>query len=179
MSQASPDKSLVVLDEASFTEIYNIYWKKVYSISMAKLNDSDLAKGIVQEVFKSLWERRDSIDVIREVEHYLVRSAKLKTLEYLRNKSIRAKHHEMIAMKQTAAYEDTESEIISSNLLDNISPLIESLPPKCKEVFKMSREHELSNKEIASMLLISERAVGQHISKAVSFLRLRLERFSF
>lgn len=169
---------MVIIDEASFTEIYTIYWKKVYSISMAKLNDSDLAKGIVQEVFKSLWERRDSIDVIQQIEHYLIRSAKLKTLEYLRNRSVRSKHHEVIALKQTTFYNDTESEIIHSNLRDTISPLIEALPPKCKEVFKMSRENEFSNKEIASMLLISERAVGQHISKAVSFLRLRLEGFS-
>ena len=56
MPKIGPDKSLVKIDEASFTEIYNIYWKKVYSISMAKLNDSDLAKGIVQGDFKSLWE---------------------------------------------------------------------------------------------------------------------------
>jgi len=179
MPKIGSDKSLVKIDEASFTEIYNIYWKKVYSISMAKLNDPDLAKGIVQEVFKSLWERRESIDVIQQIDHYLIRSAKLKTLEYLRNKSIRSKHHEVIALKQMAVYNDTENEIIQSNLRDTISPLIESLPPKCREVFKMSRENELSNKEIASKLLISERAVGQHIAKAVSFLRLRLEGFSF
>jgi len=178
MPEVSSIKSLVRIDEASFTEIYNSYWKKVYSISMAKLNDSDLAKGIVQEVFKSLWERRESIEVIQQIDHYLIRSAKLKTLEYLRNQSIRSKHHEAIALKQTSFSNDMESEIIHSNLHDTLLPLIEALPPKCKEVFKMSREKELSNKEIASILLISERAVGHHIAKAVSILRLRLEGFS-
>ena len=179
MQKTEPDKPLAVIDEASFTEIYNSYWKKVYSISLAKLQDSDLAKGIVQEVFKSLWERRKSVEVIEHVEQYLTRAAKLKTLEYLRNKSIRAKHHEVIALNQAAFYNHTENEVIHKNLVETISPLIESLPPKCKKVFRMSRENELSNKEIASLLLISERAVGHHISKAVSFLRLRLDEYSF
>lgn len=178
MQETGSDKSLFLIDEASFTEIYNVYWKKVYSIAMSKLNDSDSAKGIVQEVFKSLWERRDSLEVV-QIDHYLIRASKLKTLEYLRNKSIRSKHHDAIALEQATAINNTENEIIHTNLLDTISPLIESLPPKCKEVFKMSRQNELSNKEIASKLLISERAVSHHITKAVDFLRLRLEGLSF
>ena len=179
MQKTVQDKSLAVIDEDSFTEIYNLYWKKVYGVSFGKLKDSDLAKGIVQEVFKSLWERRESIEVIEHVEQYLTRSAKLKTLEYLRNKSIRSRHHEVIALNQILVYNNTENEVIHNNLVDTISPLIEALPPKCRKVFRMSRENELSNKEIASLLLISERAVGHHIQKAISFLRLRLEEYSF
>jgi RNA polymerase sigma factor (sigma-70 family) len=55
--------------------------------------------------------------------------------------------------------------------------LVETLPAKCKSVFKMSREQGLSNREIASVLLISERAVEHHITKALKTLKANLAHF--
>jgi len=73
----------------------------------------------------------------------------------------------------------TENEVMVSSLSERITNLIENLPSQCRRVFKMSREQGLSNKEIASDLLISERAVEYHISKAVTSLKSHLTEYSY
>ena len=56
-------------------------------------------------------------------------------------------------------------------IIDIVSREIENLPEKCQEVFKLSREYYMSNKEIAQKLNISESTVEKHINKAIKHLR--------
>jgi RNA polymerase sigma-70 factor (family 1) len=166
------------IDEDSFKEIYNLYWEKVFSVCYANLGETEPAKGMVQEIFKSLWERKEELEINQSVERYLVRSAKFKVFEYIRNKKIRQQHLEILVADKYDASNYTENEVMLSSLKERITSLIENLPAQCRKVFKMSREEGLSNKEIASDLLISERAVEYHISKAVTSLRSRLTEYS-
>jgi RNA polymerase sigma-70 factor (ECF subfamily) len=48
---------------------------------------------------------------------------------------------------------------------------IQKLPPQCQHVFRLRREDELSNKEIALELNISENTVEQHMRKAMRLLK--------
>ena len=61
-----------------------------------------------------------------------------------------------------------------NNLKEQVNVLVDTLPCQCKRVYKMSREQGLNNKEIASALLITERAVEYHIAKALQMLRANL-----
>lgn len=179
MNNNQTDKISFKIDEDSFKEIYNLYWEKVFSVCYTNIGETESAKGMVQEIFKSLWERKDELEITQSVEKYLVRSAKFKVFEYIRNKKIREQHLENIASHQLTAVNYTENEVMLSSLTEKISALIENLPNQCRRVFKMSREDGLSNKEIASDLLISERAVEYHISKAVTSLKSNLTEYSF
>ncbi|MCF2443553.1 RNA polymerase sigma-70 factor [Dyadobacter sp. CY345] len=179
MSYISPDKIAFRIDEDSFKEIYNLYWEKVFTVCYSNLGDSESAKGMVQEIFKSLWERKEELEINQSVERYLVRSAKFKVFEFIRNKKIREQHLENIIASQTSSLNFTENEVMARSLSERISSLIENLPSQCRRVFKMSREQGLSNKEIASDLLISERAVEYHISKAVTSLKSNLPEYSY
>jgi RNA polymerase sigma-70 factor (family 1) len=166
------------IDEDSFKGIYNLYWEKVFSVCYANLGETEPAKEMVQEIFKSLWERKEELEISQSVERYLIRSAKFKVFEYIRNNKIRQQHLELIVANQYSSLNYTENEIMLSSLKERITSLIENLPAQCRKVFKMSREQGLSNKEIASDLLISERAVEYHISKAVTSLRSHLTEYS-
>lgn len=167
------------IDKDSFREIYDLYWEKVFSVCYSNLGDAEPAKGMVQEIFKSLWERKDELEINQSIERYLFRSAKFKVFEYIRNKKIREQHHEQISTSQVSALNDTENTVIANSLSERISLLIDKLPTQCRRVFKMSREQGLTNKEIAKDLLISERAVEYHISKAVTTLKSSLSEYSF
>ena len=69
-----------------FEKCYNLYWEKVYAVCYNNILKIELAQGMTQDIFKSIWERRDTLQ-IKNMEHYLVRSAKMKVFEYFRNKN--------------------------------------------------------------------------------------------
>ncbi|QHV95138.1 RNA polymerase sigma-70 factor [Spirosoma endbachense] len=176
-----PEKILctnpIRIDEQSFREMYLQYWEQVFNVCYSNLRDVEAAKGMVQDIFKSLWERRDELEITTSVERYLLRSAKFKVFEYLRNSKIRQEHTAKSVAYECAAANSTENEVLYNSLKEKVSHLVDTLPAQCQNVFKMSREQGLSNKEIASMLLISERAVEYHITRALATLKTNLSEY--
>lgn len=180
MSELLPDNSKIVakplkINEATFAAIYNSCWEKVYAICYNNIREVEPAKEMVQDIFKSLWERKEELEIETSIERYLVRAAKLKVFEYIRNKATSKKHIDCIMQDYCGSTNCTEDDIIFNNLSEKINLLIDRLPCQCRNVYTMSRKQGLTNREIASSLLISERAVEQHISKALKMLRENLE----
>lgn len=165
------------IDKNTFETIYNMYWEKVYAVCYNNIREIEPAREMVQDIFKSLWERKDDLQ-LENVNNYLIRSAKFKTFEYIRNKVSQQKHicskYEGCSMSSNC----TEERVLFNNLKEKVNILVDTLPCQCKRVYKMSREQGLSNKEIATALLISERAVEYHITKALGVLRLNLSNYS-
>lgn len=167
---------LIKIDKQSFEMAYELYWEKVFAVCYNNIKEVEPAKGMVQEIFKSLWERRAELE-IEKMEHYLIRSAKFKTFEYIRNKVNRQKHNEFQVMDCSVSSNCTEEQVLFNNLKEKVNLLVDTLPCQCKRVYKMSREQGMSNKEIASLLVISERAVEYHITKAMSRLKVGLANY--
>ncbi|MGJ1496144.1 RNA polymerase sigma-70 factor [Sphingobacterium spiritivorum] len=165
------EETKFIITHESFEQLYLDHWEKLFFFCVKTIQDEEIAKEIVQEVFKSVWERKDKLE-LKEVERYLIRSVKLKTFEYIRNKVTRQQHHEVILNAYKEEYHENSVEV--QELSSKINNLIGSLPNQCKNVFKMSRHEGLTNKEIASRLYISERAVEYHISRALSTLKTHL-----
>lgn len=168
------EKEFFIIDKAGFEQIYLRHWEGMFAFCLSSIKDEEHSKEIVQDVFKSLWERREELRLI-EVERYLIRSVKLKTFEYIRNKVSRQQHLDNISNTREEHYVDNS--LIADELAKKISHLIDSLPKQCKNVFRMSREQGLTNKEIAHKLYISERAVEYHISRALKTLKTELTEY--
>lgn len=165
------------IDENSFRQIYLLHWEKVFAVCYNNLKQTEVAKGMVQEIFKSLWERKDELEITTSIERYLLRSAKFKVFEHLRNVKTRQEHTAVAVSYHCNSANCTENDVMYSSLKDKVDCLVDTLPCQCRNVFRMSREQGLSNKEIASSLLISERAVEYHISRALTTLRSNLTEY--
>ncbi|GAB3250998.1 RNA polymerase sigma-70 factor [Larkinella harenae] len=177
MYEAPPHTTTFKIDEQSFRDIYGRHWESVFAVCYNNLRDAEVSKGMVQDIFKSLWERRDELEITVSIERYLLRSAKFKVFEYLRNSKIRQEYTQEAISRAYTADNGTENDIFYNSLKEKINGLVETLPCQCRNVFKMSREQGLSNKEIAISLLISERAVEYHITRALSTLRANLSEY--
>jgi RNA polymerase sigma-70 factor (family 1) len=165
------------IDEVSFKQIYLAHWEKVYAVCYNNIRDVEPAKGMVQDIFKSLWERKDELEITSSVERYLLRAAKLKVFEYLRNSKTRREHDQNVFANYCNAAHCTENEVMFNSLKNKVDSLVDTLPCQCRNVYKMSREQGLTNKEIASALLISDRAVEYHITRALTTLRANLTEY--
>lgn len=149
-------------------EIFDRYNIKLFRLAEGVLNNEDLAKDVVQEIFIDLWNRRHSSN-IQVLGHYLVRAVKFQVLKQLRQGKARAHHLEL--MHNILVINQTEESIHYKELEGSLKKALNNLSPRCKEVFEMSRFENLSHKEIAEKLGITPKTVEVQIHKALTYLR--------
>lgn len=155
-------------NELAFTHLFDKYWKALSNTAFKVLKDRDASHDIVQDLFIDLWTKRDSLSV-EHVSSYLHTAVKYRVINYIQ------KHK--VPMAELDFAEDfkalnTTDEFINLKELDELlKKSISELPPRCAEIFRMSRFDYMSNKEIASSLKISVRTVENHIALAIRILK--------
>lgn len=160
-------------DERAFTAIYLQYWEKLLAIAYKLTKEKDLAEEIVQDVFLSLWTRRNEVH-IDSVEKYLATAIKYATFKKLTRQR---RHEEIEAMLfSQEQYQSLDEQIDARFLSDYVKGVVERLPERCRLVFKSSREDLKSNAEIAKEQNISEKAVEANITRALKKIRHSLDK---
>ncbi len=160
-------------EEWAFTSIYNSYWKTLLAIAYRLTQDKEQSEEIVQEVFVSLWSRRQEVN-ISSLPNYLATAVKFSTFKSLQ----RTKRQQELQQQEfsTQIPHLDEQTIDAKFLKEYLDGIVEQLPDKCRLVFRMSREELKSNKEISDELAISEKAVEAHITRALKVLKLNLRK---
>lgn len=161
-------------DHAAFTEVYQRYAALVINFTAKRLHDLPAAEDIVQEVFVKLWDNRDTFELKANLSSYLHRAALNRMLNYLKHEGTKEVHLDSLRSFIAAGVEGTDHRARASNLEQIIQHEIDRLPPKTKEVFELRRNQQLSNREIAETLTISEQTVETHMKKALKHLRAKL-----
>lgn len=147
---------------------------QLLGIACKKINDAEAAKDIVQEMFLSLISNRDQLPEIDSPKAYLHTSLKHSIYNYYRKELVSRKYEEFAAATSIDADETLLHQLHAKELENQLVSAIETLPPQCKQVFKLSRQEFLSNRQIAEKLQISENTVEQHMRKALRLLRIAL-----
>lgn len=165
------DKQLVDLlkgnDEYAFTEIYHRYVEVLYGYAWNILQEEDECKDAVEEVFVWIWENRNRLH-ITVLKYYLLAAVKYKLLRAIQNSKRRA---EIIASLPETAYAYIEETIELQELKAVIEQFTETLPPRAREIFYLSRNEYLTNREIAAKMNISEKTVENQITITLKKLR--------
>ncbi|MCF4100785.1 RNA polymerase sigma-70 factor [Gillisia sp. M10.2A] len=156
----------------AFEAIFDKYWKRLYGYAYRIYQDEPICEDIVQEVFISLWEKLSNTEILH-LEGYLFRAVKYKIANHIRDLKFTDLHEKIILEipHSSAASRNMEFQEFEGH----IKNLIDKLPPKCREVFTLSRYEQLSNMEIAEKLDLSIRTVETHISKALKFLKSNID----
>ncbi|MBK0377960.1 RNA polymerase sigma-70 factor [Mucilaginibacter segetis] len=161
----------------AFKEIYNRYWKQLYSEAYMRLKNKESSEEIVQEVFTSFWYKRKNLANIHNAGSYLSASVVNLVIDQYRKEMVRSKYRESFKLIYTEADSTTEEAILAKDLQHSIEYEVSVLPDKCRSVFELSRVEHKSNKEIAEQLGISEKTVEHHITKALKKIRLGIGSF--
>jgi RNA polymerase sigma-70 factor (ECF subfamily) len=152
-------------DQFAFTSIYNKYWKNLYAVAYAILKDKAICEDIIQEVFVTIWNKRKSMVIKVSLKSYLTASVKYEVFRQLRKKIESLEFiDDLIIDPTTSSQENMEYK----ELLEHMNNVVNKLSTKCREVFILSREKELSHKEIAVLRNISTKTVENQIGKALA-----------
>lgn len=158
-------------EEVALTIIYKEYWEIMYLAAYNLVKDKSVCEDIVQEVFISLWQRRAKLEIKVSLKSYLYTSTVYKVYDHF-NKNKKMLKGELFGnFENKIETSNPESKLMHQELVSYLDSIIDSLPTKCKEVYRLSRENMLTNKEIAEQLDISQRTVEGHISKALKILK--------
>lgn|SRR5690606_7264919 len=163
-------------DSEAFEELFENLWEPLYRRAKTILLDEDIAKDVVQEVWVDFWQRRDEI-VNDNIEAYLMQSTRFRVYKELKRSPLKKDH--LTYLDTVECHSSTDDVVIFNQTEQMIHHSVDQLPNRCKQIFKMSREEQLSNAEIASQLNISKRTVETQISFAIKNLKLRLSSFVF
>ncbi|SEO34627.1 RNA polymerase sigma-70 factor, ECF subfamily [Mucilaginibacter gossypiicola] len=161
-------------DIDAFEEIYNRYWLKLYSAAYKRVKERETAQEIVQDFFTSFWINREQVKIQTSLQGYLFTSIKYLVLNYKRAEAVRNSYAEILLMVNNSFDNSTEENYYYKELLERVETEVNQLPPKCRNVFELSRKQYKTNKEIAQLMGISEKTVENHLTKALRYLRVNL-----
>ena len=177
MPRGLTDAELVDLlkrdSEAAFSEIYGRYWGKLLAVAINRLDDEQEAEECVQDVRTSLWLRRSDINIKHTLSTYLGAAMKYQVIKRL-DVRYRRRHQLALALGDEHKEDSPEAALFKKELMARIEATVCTLPEKCRMVYRMSREEDKSNKEIAEALGISEKTVEGHITRALNDIRSNL-----
>ena len=161
-------------DYAAFEKMFRDLYKSSCLYSRQLVVCPQLAEEIVDDVFCSLWRNRKKIQICNSFRAYLITSIRNRSLDSLRKqKGVR-----IYVLDDAHAVESDQSagcdDLIYDELKTQIDSAIQSLPEQCRIIFQMSREQDLSYKDIAVKLNISVKTVDTQIGRALKHLRKSL-----
>lgn len=158
-------------NQGVFELVFKYYYSGLVVYADQIIKNTSVSEDIVQSIFLKLWENRESIE-IRSLHAYFTQCVKNRCIDYIRNQQVRQRFDNQGDHVEAVDFEDDFW--IKTELSELIESAIEDLPPRCQEIFRMSRYDNLKISEIANKLNISKRTVETQISKALKIMRIRL-----
>jgi RNA polymerase sigma-70 factor, ECF subfamily len=161
-------------DQAAFDAIFRAYYAQLVFAAREMLRSEAAAEDIVQDIMLVLWRRRESLVVEDSLKGYLYRSTRNRALNALRHEKVKDRSEPGVVASMppppSAGRAVEETEIDAA-----VQAAVNELPERCREVFVLSRVHNLRYSEIASTMGISVKTVEAQMGKALRLLRERLK----
>jgi len=173
------DKALIAHlkmgNRIAFNQIYNQHAESLYRFAFNILKDEEECTDAIQEIFIWLWRNHEKLE-ITNLKSYL-RSA----VKYKLTRVITSSKRKAAILAAAPQLEDSfvDDSLEVKELKFAVSQFLETLPPRAKEIFQLSRNEYLSNKEIADRLSISEKTVENQMTISLKKLKLTLGKMSF
>lgn len=158
-------------DAAAFNAIYERYSRPLYLYILSKTDKGETSKDVLQDLFTTLWEKRQALDIHLSLRSYLYQCVRHKIIDLYRKDATYRKY-----LQQLIEHFDAQPHNISETYdykakAAEVFEAINRLPEKMKEIFMLSRFENMSIEQIATRLELSQQTVKNQISKALKILR--------
>lgn len=163
--------------DKGFEALYKNLYTPLYRYAMGLLADEMQSEEVVQDVFMRLWQQRLDINIETNIQAYLYRAVHNQIMNLLNHEKVKDKY-KTYAKNRTAQYAESPAQTVyAKELKSKIEAALKKIPEKCSVIFHLSRQEELSYKEIAQRLDISIKTVENQMSKALKIMREELQAY--
>lgn len=167
-------KKMIDGDMDAFKHFFDTYYSDLCNFVNHYIKNQSVSEEVVQDIFVHFWEKKNLLNIHTSVKSYLYSASKFRGLNHIRN----TRRRQSILSKLDKSEESTE---ISFNKFDDsvlrnlLGQAMNALPDRCRQIFLMSQDVELTNKDIAERLGISIKTVENQMTIAYKKLRLFLQ----
>jgi len=166
-------------DAVAFEALVNHYADRLCAFVYTMLRDTETTHELVQDIFLWIWRHRHDWEIRGALTTYLYRSARNRAVSHTRHERLQQRWQEEMA--GDAAFEmvtrgplHADAQSRSDDLQSALARALEQLPDRCRQVYLLSREHNLTYAQIGETLGISPKTVEVHMTRALASLRLSL-----
>ncbi|QJB37211.1 RNA polymerase sigma-70 factor [Chitinophaga oryzae] len=164
-------------DRAAFDELYHRYWEQLYMAAYARLQQEADAKDCLQEVFVALWHKRRELRIEGPLGPYLHVALKYRVLNHLRSHLNYQKHLDIFSAIPPAIFDRADDRLALAEIQQIIAQTVAALPEKTRQVYILSRQEQLSVREMADQLGVSQQTVKNQLTTALKRLKDALAGF--
>lgn len=155
-------------DQSAYRELFELYYDKLFRLALLICKSRELSEEIISDVFIKLWRKRDDLEKIDNLRLYLYVAVKNTSLNYLaqlrRNVVIPL---DQMEFEPDQPFTNPEELLITKEMNQRIFRAIQSLPPRCKMIFKLVKEDGLTYKEAAEVLHLSVATIDNQLVLAI------------
>lgn len=156
-----------------FEQVYHEFHARLYFFVLKRTQSKDIAEEVVQMAFIKLWEKRTTLSKEYPIEVQLARITRTTLIDVLRKQAL--EHKVLTSVEKDATEKFIHSDpLVFEELNNQFKEAVDSLPPTCRRIYKLSKEDGLTYKEIASLLSISSKTVETQMSKAIKTIKSRV-----
>lgn len=169
-------RRLIASDSEAFERIFRLIRDDLLRFVNSIVKNGPESHDLVQDVFVSLWDLRETLDPTLSLRAYLFRMARNRAYRHLRDERLHAvKHRELQRAADATSAARSPVELFDAEALDKqLRRWIDQLPERQREALVLTRFHELTHQQVASVMDISPRTVNNHIMRALEAIRSHL-----
>jgi RNA polymerase sigma-70 factor (ECF subfamily) len=161
----------------AFNILYEKYWQQVYSAAYRRTRNTEHAKDITQNIFTHLWLKRKGTE-IKNVGAYLNVAVRNQVLKLIEKNKQQQQFFEPLLQDAMFPYSGADNTVLWKEFVQAYEALIDNMPPKRQEIFRLHIHEEMPTDEIAGRLNISRKTVQNQLGKAIHSLRASLSQLT-
>ncbi|MGV3764516.1 MAG: RNA polymerase sigma factor [Chitinophagaceae bacterium] len=165
-------------DERAFELFFSRYRDKLYQYLLLVTKSSEIAEEITMDIFLKLWAGRELLTQITEPGAFLRKIAHNKAIDFFRVAARHDKLHKAYAAHIQRLHENDDQSTLDEESLQLLREIINQLPPRRKQIYLLSREHNMTYDQIAKHLNISHKTVKNSMLSALNEIRQHLAKKS-
>lgn len=167
--------------EKAFDEIYKIYSAKLFSFCYSYVKSRELAEEICSDVFIKLWLKKESIQNKKTVAPLLFTIARNSLINNYRSTLNAPIYEEYIGYcnHKELSIDSTSQLIEYDDFYKQVKTAMKKLSPTQCSVWECCKLQDLSNKETAKVLNLSEQSVKNQLSLSLKIMRKELNMYTW